>query len=66
MHWNDRSVMDQRLQFNARPLAGESMTDICREFGISRNTGYNVFQRHMKSGSEAQNDQCRPPVRYAN
>ena len=32
--------MDERLQFVARRLAGEPMTDLCREFVISRKTGY--------------------------
>ena len=32
--------MDERLQFVARRLAGEAMAELCREFGISRKTGY--------------------------
>jgi hypothetical protein len=38
------SVMDERLQFVARRLAGEPMADLCREFGISRKTGYKNFR----------------------
>jgi hypothetical protein len=34
--------MDERLQFVARRLAGEPMTELCREFGISRKTGYKI------------------------
>ena len=30
--------MDERLQFVARRLGGESMAELCREFGISRKT----------------------------
>ena len=58
--------MDERLRFVARLLDGESMSDVCREFGISRKTGYKIFQRYKESGSEALNDRCRRPVRYAN
>ena len=58
--------MDERLRFVARLLDGESMTDVCREFGISRKTGYKVFARYKESGFEALNDRCRRPVRYAN
>ena len=58
--------MDQRLRFVARLLEGESMTDVCREFGVSRKTGYKIFQRYKESGSEALNDRCRRPIRYAN
>ena len=39
MPWKECSVMDERLQFVARRLAGEPMAELCREFGISRNTG---------------------------
>src|SRR6266853_41648 len=42
------------------------MTDVCREFGISRKTGYKVFQRYKDSGVEALSDRSRRPVRYAN
>jgi hypothetical protein len=41
MPWKECSVMDERLQFVARRLACESMAELCREFGISRKTGYN-------------------------
>ena len=40
MPWKECSVMDERLRFVARLLDGEAMTDVCREFGISRKTGY--------------------------
>ena len=36
MPWRECSVMDERLQFVARRLAGEAMAELCREFGISR------------------------------
>ncbi len=58
--------MDERLRFVAKLLNGESMTDVCREFGISRKTGYKVFQRYKDSGVEALCDRSRRPVRYAN
>ena len=34
--------MDERMQFVARRLAGEGMAELCREFGISRKTGYKI------------------------
>ena len=36
MPWKVWSVMDERLKFVARRLEGESMSQLCREFGISR------------------------------
>jgi transposase len=58
--------MDERLRFVARLLDGEAMTDVCREFGISRKTGYKIFNRYKEHGLEALSDRSRRPVRYAN
>jgi transposase InsO family protein len=66
MPWKECSVMDERLRFVAKLLDGEAMTEVCREFGISRKTGYKIFHRYKESGFEALSDRCRRPVRYAN
>ena len=66
MPWKASSVMEERLRFVARLLDGESMTDVCRELGISRKTGYKVFDRYKEHGLEALTDRSRRPVRYAN
>jgi transposase InsO family protein len=66
MPWKECSVMDERLRFVAKLLDGESMTDVCREFGISRKTGYKIFARYKDHGVEALSDRSRRPVRYAN
>jgi transposase InsO family protein len=58
--------MDERLRFVARLLEGEAMTEVCREFGISRKTGYKIFNRYKEHGLEALSDRSRRPVRYAN
>ena len=58
--------MDERVRFVAKLLDGEAMTDVCREFGISRKTGYKIFQRYKDSGVEALSDRSRRPVHYAN
>lgn len=47
-------------------LDGEPMSEMCREFGISRKTGYKIFQRYREHGLEALTDRSRRPVRYAN
>ena len=66
MPWKECSVMDERLRFVARLLDGESMSEVCREFGISRTTGYKIFTRYKDQGLEALTDRSRRPVRYAN
>jgi hypothetical protein len=35
--------MDERVRFVARLLEGEKMAPLCREFAISRKTGYKFF-----------------------
>jgi transposase len=66
MPWRESSVMEERLRFVGRLLDGEAMTDVCREFGISRKTGYKIFNRYKDFGLEAVTDRSRRPVRYAN
>jgi len=58
--------MDERLRFVARLLEGEPMAHVCREFGISRKTGYKLLQRYREDGPVALADRSRRPVRYAN
>jgi len=58
--------MDERLRFVARLLEGEGMSEVCRSFGISRKTGYKIFNRCKEDGLEALTDRSRRPVRYAN
>ncbi len=41
----------ERLRFVARLLVGERMSEICRDFGISRKTGYKIFNRYRDEGS---------------
>jgi len=65
MPWKECSVMAERLRFMARLLNGESMSEVCREFGISRKTGYKIYTRYKDRGLEALTDRSRRPVRYA-
>ena len=65
MPWKECSVMDERLQLVARRLAGEQMADLCREFGISRKTGYKIFDRYQECGIQGLTDRSRRPHHYA-
>jgi transposase len=58
--------VEERLRFVARLLESEGMSDVCREFGISRKTGYKIFNRYKDDGLEALTDRSRRPVRYPN
>ena len=66
MPWKESPVMEERLRFVAQLLEGESMTALCRQFGISRNTGYKLFDRYKEHGLRALTDRSRRPVHYAN
>ena len=58
--------MDERVRFVGRLLDGEKMVALCREFAISRKTGYKIFDRYKEHGLEALTDRSRRPWRYAN
>ena len=66
MPWKESSVMDERMRFVVRLIDGESMASLCREFGISRKTGYKIFERYQECGLEGLSDRSRKPYRYAN
>jgi transposase InsO family protein len=58
--------MDERMRFVIRLQEGESMAFLCREFGISRKTGYKILDRYKECGLEGLTDRARTPYRYAN
>ncbi len=64
MPWKECKPMDERLRFIARFLEGEQMASLCREFGISRVTGYKIYSRYKDCGLDALNDRtARAAVR---
>ena len=65
MPWRECHTMDERLRFVARLLDGEKMAVLCREFGISRKTGYKIFSRYKDCGVEGLTDRSRRPYRHA-
>ncbi|WP_181165455.1 MULTISPECIES: helix-turn-helix domain-containing protein [unclassified Mesorhizobium] len=66
MPWKECNVMEERLKFVARLLDGEKMAVLCREFDISRKTGYKILARYNGSGLEGLTDRSRRPYRHAN
>ena len=65
MPWKDDGVVNQRMRFVTRLEDGERMTDLCREFGISRKTGYKIWNRYREGGPERLLDLSRRPERLA-
>src|SRR5947208_1764725 len=66
MPWKECHVMDERLRFVARLLEGEKMAPLCAEFGISRKTGYKIFDRYKDCGVQAFSDRSHRAHRQAN
>jgi putative transposase len=63
MPWQECSKMDERLRFVARLLEGEKMAVLCREYDVSRKTGYKLFSRYKDQGYEGLTDRSRRPYR---
>ena len=66
MPWKECKPMDERIKFIGRLLQGEKMAPLCREFGISRVTGYKIFNRYKECGLFGLHDRSRAPYRQAN
>jgi putative transposase len=57
--------MDERTQFIARVLAGEeAMTSLCREYGVSRKTGYKWLGRYRCDGAAGLQERSHAPLRH--
>jgi len=66
MPWKECHIVDERLRFVARLLDGEQMAGLCKEFGISRKTGYKIYDRYKDHGALGLTDRSRRPYRHAN
>lgn len=66
MPWRECNRMNERLRFVARLLDGEKMAAVCRDFGISRKTGYKLFNRYQDEGLKGLEDRPRSPYRHPN
>ena len=61
MSWRSRDVRDQRVEFVIRHSRGESMSSLCREFEITRPTGYMWVQRFKQQGLSGMEEVSRRP-----
>ncbi len=66
MPWKECNRMDERLRFVAKLLDGEKMAVACREFGISRKTGYKIFDRYKEFGVRGLEDRSKSAYRHPN
>jgi transposase InsO family protein len=61
MGWCGKSVRDQRVEFVIRAKGGEGLSALCREFGISRPTGYLWLRRFERAGVAGIEERSRRP-----
>lgn len=62
MPWKRMEVREQRVEFVVRALRGtEPLSQLCREFGISRPTGYLWLARYREGGVAAIEERSRRP-----
>jgi transposase InsO family protein len=67
MPWKLSGVVERRKQFVAEYGSGEwTMTELCRAYGISRPTGYEVLRRYQREGAAGLAEQSRAPERHPN
>ena len=64
MPWKETNVMEQKIRFVIRAVeGGESVSSLCREFGISRPTAYRWINHYKDAGSvESLNERSRRPL----
>src|SRR3954466_2804580 len=62
MPWKSGTIMDSRLEFvRLAEQGGVSVAELCRRFGISRQTGFQYLRRYRESGVDGLQDRSRRP-----
>ena len=65
MPWSETCAMDERMRFIVAASEDEAvMSEICAEFGISRQTGYKWLGRYRAEGAEGLKERSRAPVHH--
>lgn len=63
MPWQESSVIEERLRFVVLASRKErTITELCGEFGISRQTGYTWLKRYQAGGAKQVVDRSRRPL----
>ena len=65
MPWKETQKMDQRIEFVMKSLTCQHFGELCREYGISRKTGYKWQQRFLKGGAGGLEELSRKPKGHA-
>jgi transposase InsO family protein len=67
MPWKETNVYEERMNFIVEWKKGDwTITDLCREFGISRVTGYKYIKQYEKYGIDGLKDKSKAPKNQPN
>jgi len=67
MPWAESSMLDSKMRFIVEWRRGEvSMSELCRQHGISRQSGYELIGRFEEEGPDALKERSRAPHHHAN
>lgn len=67
MPWKETSVMEERMKFIfAYQEKVYSLSELCRQFGISRTTAYKWLDRYDAEGPKGIQDRSRAPLAHPN
>ena len=50
MPWVETQKMDQRIEFAMKAVKCDNFTELCKQYGISRETGYKWKKRFEEGG----------------
>lgn len=61
MPWKETEAMDQRKEFALKAMTTADFSELCREYGISRETGYKWRRRFVEEGLGGLREKSRRP-----
>ncbi len=61
MPWKETQKMDQRMEFVMKAVRCDNFVELCREYGISRKTGYKWRERFVECGLAGLEEESRRP-----
>jgi transposase InsO family protein len=65
MPWKYTQAMDQRIEFAMKALSHPNFGELCRQYGISRKTGYKWRERFVSHGLDGMGELSRRPHSHA-
>lgn len=67
MPWHQTYPVNERVKFVAAAQAGrKTTTELCKQFGVSRKTGYTILERYESHDIDGLRDRSRAPSTHPN